>query len=84
MTGAIQIGGTDEVSQLPFFVTACDYTLVGEELYAASAYLGRQPMLLGTLKAQDYSKLVFLLLMVVFSIIALITGWNTSEWIMVR
>ncbi|MGB3975808.1 MAG: fibronectin type III domain-containing protein [bacterium] len=84
MTGAIQIGGTDEVSQLPFFVTACDYTLVGEELYAASAYLGRQPMLLGTLKAQDYSKLVFLLLMVIFSIIALITGWNTSEWIMVR
>lgn len=84
MTGAIQIGGTDEVSQLPFFITACDYTLIGEELYAASAYLARQPMLLGTLKAQDYSKLIFLLLMILFSVIALITGWNTADWVMVR
>jgi hypothetical protein len=84
MTGAIQIGGTDEVSQLPFFITACDYTLIGEELYAASAYLARQPMLLGTLKAQDYSKLIFLILMILFSVIALITGWNTADWVMVR
>jgi hypothetical protein len=38
-TGAIQIAGTAMPSQLPFFVTACDYTLIGEELFAASAYL---------------------------------------------
>jgi len=37
-TGAIQIAGTDADTQLPFFITACDYTLMGEELYAASAY----------------------------------------------
>ena len=48
--GAIQIGGTDQDAQLPFFVTACDYTLIGEELYAAGAYLSRDPKLLGTLK----------------------------------
>ncbi len=57
--GAIQIAGTANVSQLPFFVAACDYTLIGEELYAASAYLSREPMLLGSLKASDLSKLVF-------------------------
>ena len=34
--GAIQIAGTDAVTQLPFFITTCDYTLIGEELYAAS------------------------------------------------
>jgi hypothetical protein len=63
-TGAIQIAGTDAVHQLPFFITACDYTLIGEELYAASAYLSREPMLLGTLKGQDWSKaLIFLLLL---------------------
>lgn len=44
-TGAIQIAGTDSVLQLPFFVAACDYTLIGEELYAASAYLSRNPAL---------------------------------------
>ena len=54
--GAIQIAGTDAISQLPFFVTACDYTIIGEELYAASAYIGREPTLLGSLKGQDSSR----------------------------
>ncbi len=55
-TGAIQIAGTDADAQLPFFISACDYTLIGEELYAGSVYLSRQPLLLGALKAQDYAK----------------------------
>uniref|UniRef100_A0A7C4GBC3 DUF6754 domain-containing protein n=1 Tax=candidate division WOR-3 bacterium TaxID=2052148 RepID=A0A7C4GBC3_UNCW3 len=59
-TGAIQIAGTDSVFQLPFFITACDYTLIGEELYAASAYLSREPLLLGSLKGQDYGKMIIL------------------------
>ncbi|MBE0433812.1 fibronectin type III domain-containing protein [candidate division WOR-3 bacterium] len=62
-TGAFQIAGTDSVLQLPFFVSACDYTLMGEELYAASAYLSREPVLLGSLKAQDYGKLAVLLVL---------------------
>jgi len=56
VAGSIQISGTDEISQIPFFVVACDYALIGEELYAASAYLGKEPLLLGSLKAQDYAK----------------------------
>jgi hypothetical protein len=63
-TGAIQIAGTDAIHQLPFFITACDYTLIGEELYAASAYLARDPKLLGTLKGQDWSKALIVLLLV--------------------
>jgi len=55
-TGAIQIAGTDKVTQLPFFVCACDYTLLGEELFAASAYLGREPVQLATIVAQDWAK----------------------------
>ncbi len=54
--GSIQIAGTDELTQIPFFVAACDYTLLGEELYAASAYLSNDPLQLGTLKAQDIAK----------------------------
>ncbi len=70
MTGAIQISGTDSIYQIPFFVVACDYCLIGEELYAASAYLSREPKLLGTLKAQDAGKilLVTLLLLGVFTL----------------
>jgi len=59
-TGAIQMAGTAMPSQLPFFVAACDYTLIGEELFAASAYLSRDPKQLGSLKGQDIGKLVFL------------------------
>ena len=54
--GAIQIAGTDSEHQLPFFIAACDYTLIGEELYAASAYLSREPMLLGSLRGQDWGQ----------------------------
>ena len=62
-TGAIQIAGSDAYTQLPFFVTTCDYTLMGEELYAASAFLSRDARLLGSIKAQDLAK---------FAIVALI------------
>ncbi len=61
--GAIQVAGTAMVSQLPFFVTACDFTLMGEELYAASAYLSREPKLLGGLKGSDWMKVVTIALM---------------------
>ncbi len=60
--GAIQIAGTKETSQLPFFVAACDYTLIGEEIFAASSYLSREPIMLGSLKAQDLAKLVLVIL----------------------
>jgi hypothetical protein len=64
-TGAIQIAGTDSEHQLPFFITSCDYTLIGEELYAASAYLSREPVLVGTLRGQDIGKGFFLAVMVI-------------------
>lgn len=69
-TGAIQIAGTDAVTQIPFFITTCDYTLIGEELYAASAYLARQPLMLGTLKAQDFAKFFILLFMVLGTLLS--------------
>lgn len=56
--GAIQIAGTANPSQLPFFVAACDYTLIGEEFFAASAYLSGQPDQLGSLKGQDVGKIL--------------------------
>lgn len=69
-TGAIQIAGSDSVLQLPFFVAACDYTLIGEELYAASAYLSHEPLLMGSLKAQDYGKIIVLVMLLVFTLLS--------------
>jgi len=72
-TGAIQISGTDAIPQLPFLVTACDYTLIGEELYAASAYISREPLLLGAIKGEDIGKLIIGSLLIIGSILGLIT-----------
>ena len=73
-TGAIQIAGTDAIAQLPFFIAACDYTLIGEELYAASAYLSRAPLLLGSLKGQDWMKM-FLIACIFIGLVTLNVGF---------
>ena len=58
--GSIQIAGTARPEQLPFFIAACDYTLMGEELYAASSYLSHEPLMLGGLKGQDAIKILII------------------------
>ena len=68
-TGAIQIAGTANIHQLPFFVASCDYTLIGEEFFAATAYISHDARLLGTLKAADVMKA---LLIAVFLIAAVV------------
>ena len=79
-TGAIQVAGTANVHQLPFLVVACDYTLIGEELYAASAYLSGEPKLVGGLKGADLIKLV-VIVVVIFGCVLESTGhhWLT-QW----
>ncbi len=67
--GAIQIAGTANVHQMPFFVVACDYTLIGEEYYAASALLSADNRLLGSLKASDTVKIVIVAVIVVGAIL---------------
>jgi hypothetical protein len=62
---AIQIAGTAETSQLPFFIAACDYTLIGEELFAVSAYLSKDPRLVSSLKASDWLKIATVLLLAI-------------------
>ncbi len=75
--GAIQIAGTDSYTQLPFFITTCDYTLMGEELYAASAYLSRNPKLLASLKAQDLTKG----LMIIFILLGTLLSTLGFDWL---
>ena len=74
--GSIQIAGTARPEQLPFFIAACDYTLMGEELYAASAYLSHQPLMLGGLKGQDLVKLAITVLIIIGVILV---SFNVGE-----
>ena len=63
--GAIQIAGSANITQVPFFVAACDYVLIGEELYAAGAIASGNPVKLGSIAGQDISKLYAMLLLVI-------------------
>ena len=75
--GAIQIAGTGSAAQIPFFVTACDYTLIGEEFFTASAYLSKKPELVGSIKGQDIVKLLVMIAMVLTLVLNVFfqAGW---------
>lgn len=75
--GSIQIAGTARPEQLPFFIAACDYTLMGEELYAASAYLSHEPIMLGGLKGQDFVKML-IIIAIILGFILVIT--DSGKW----
>lgn len=66
--GAVQIAGTDSTIQLSFFIVACDFTLIGEELFVASGYLTKDPQILGSIKGQDWLKAIIVLLILIGAI----------------
>jgi hypothetical protein len=72
--GAIQVAGTAMPSQLPFFVASCDYTLIGEEFFAASAYLSGDPLQIGSLKGQDWGKFLSVVVLIVGLFIATVAA----------
>ena len=83
-TGAIQVAGTANVHQLPFFVVACDYTLIGEELFAASAYLSGEPRLVGALKGADLIKLVIVVLVLVGCVLETAGNHVLTQWLVTQ
>lgn len=79
-TGAIQVAGTANVAQLPFFVVACDYTLIGEELFAASAYLSGEPRLVGGLKGADMLKVLVILVVLLGCVLETAGNHALTQW----
>ncbi len=67
--GAFQIGGTTAWNNIAYFVTSCDYFLMGEEIYAAGADLSKDPTESASLVGQDISKLLFIALILVGTIL---------------
>jgi len=61
--GSIQLAGTARGYQIPFFAVICDYLLISEEIYAAGAYLSKDPIVSGTIMGQDYGKILAFILM---------------------
>jgi hypothetical protein len=80
--GAIQVAGTPDLLQIPFFVVACDYTIIADEFYAASAYLSREPTQLGSLVGQDIGKAMLFALILVGMVWSIFTpGHPLLYWL---
>jgi hypothetical protein len=62
--GILQIAGDPSLFQMPFFVCTCDHTIIGEEFFAAGAYVDPDPKMRNSLLSQDLIKLVFVSIMV--------------------
>lgn len=84
VTKAIQVAGTDVWGQIPFFITTCDYTLIGEEMYAASAYLSREAKMLGAVKGQDAVKGAIILLIIAGTTLASLGLYSLGQWLITR
>ncbi len=56
--GAIQIAGTARETQIPFFVLVCDYVLIAEEMFAASALATGDETTAASLGAEDIGKII--------------------------
>ncbi len=68
--GALEIGGTARLYQIPFFAAVCDYVLIGEETFAAGAYLSGDPLQTGSIACQDWYKIAAIILGVIGAILA--------------
>jgi hypothetical protein len=75
--GAIQIAGTSRTGQLPFVIAASDYALIGDELFAASVYLSKQPTEIANILLLDLSKLV----VICFMLVGVTLSTLGSQWL---
>lgn len=77
--GAVQVGGTANYHNIPFFVAVCDYALIGEEIFAASAYLSKDPEQIGTIVGEDFGRLFLAVLAFIGAILATL-GATYGKW----
>ncbi|MBS7613562.1 hypothetical protein KEJ48_04865 [Candidatus Bathyarchaeota archaeon] len=60
--GVMSIGGTANTHQIPWIVLCTSYTLFGEEIFAAGAYLSKDPVSVGTIGAGDAGRYIIIAL----------------------
>ena len=68
--GVFQIAGDPTLWQVPFFVCTCSHTIIGEEYFAAGAYLSPDPVVRSSLLSQDIIKVIFAALIVLGTLAA--------------
>jgi hypothetical protein len=75
---SVSVGATANVAEIPFFMASCDYCLIAEEMYAASAYLSKEPVLTGTIVGEDYYKFAMFAIIIIGAIWASFAAGHTG------
>jgi hypothetical protein len=78
--GHFQVAGTAATSQLAWFAAVCDYSIIGEDLFAAGAYLSKDPVLTSNIVVQDVLKLISIaaiIIGIVASAMGMEVAWST-------
>lgn len=76
MVGAMQIAGSSSITNIPFFITSCDYVIMGEEHYVGAAVLSGDMVQLGSILGQDIFKIFTLALIMIGAILSTV-GFTT-------
>jgi hypothetical protein len=77
--GSFNIGAS-AANQAVYFITSCDYVMIGEELFIAGAYLTQDKLALGSIKGQDYPKFALLIYFAIAVIMAFL-GMSYDTWL---
>lgn len=70
VAGAMQAAGTPRLYYQPFLVASCDYSMIGDELFAAAAVVSGIPDELGAIRGQDIIKFIATILVIISVILA--------------
>jgi len=73
--GISQVGGTLNPQTLPFVYVSMDHALVGEEIFAAGAYLRQDPNHIGGLAAQDVMRSAIVLTAIIGVVLKTLGAW---------
>lgn len=75
IVGSMNIAGVPRLSYMPLAVCVCDYCLIGEELFAAAAYVDKDVNQIATIQVQDWIKAIMITIVLV-SAVAIFLGSN--------
>jgi hypothetical protein len=78
--GAVTLAGTDTIDNIAFMVAANNYSMIGEEMYAMSAYLSRDPIMTSALVGQDIGKYICILMIILGTLFGIV-GMPFAPWL---
>jgi len=77
--GAMIIGGSTGTTQSVALAVTSDWLLIGEEVYAAGAYLSKNSAMVGAIVAQDIYRIVFAALLIIGLVLSAIGSTVLSD-----